>query len=57
MPPAANRHAHSIRMAVPVIAPADRFQQPVRPVQKAQKTATKLKGIEERLLIVVPSTA
>lgn len=57
MPPAANRHAHSIRMAVPVIAPADRFQQPVRPVQKAQKTATKLKGIEERLLIVFPLTA
>jgi hypothetical protein len=43
MAPAANRHATNIRMAVAVIAPADRFQHPDKPVQKAQKTATKLK--------------
>lgn len=43
MDPAANKHAISIRMAVAVIAPADRFQHPDNPVQNAQNTATKLK--------------
>lgn len=42
MAPAANRHAININIAVAVIAPADRFQHPERPVQNAQNTATKL---------------
>uniref|UniRef100_A0A8D8K0Z2 (northern house mosquito) hypothetical protein n=1 Tax=Culex pipiens TaxID=7175 RepID=A0A8D8K0Z2_CULPI len=43
MAPAASRHAVSISIAVAVMAPEDRFQHPERPVQKAQKMATKLK--------------
>lgn len=33
--------ASNIKIAVAVIFPGDRFQQPVIPVQKAAKTATK----------------
>lgn len=45
MAPAANRHDVNIKMAVVVIRPADRLQQPDKPVQNAEKTATKLKKI------------
>lgn len=42
MAPAAIRHVISIRIAVAVMEPADRFQQPDSPVQNAQNTEMKL---------------
>lgn len=51
MAPAASKQAANIRIAVAVIAPEDRFQQPDNPVQKAQNTATKLKEIVVNYLI------
>lgn len=47
MAPAANKQVTSIKIAVAVIAPAERFQHPDKPVQNAQNTEIKLSRLNQ----------
>lgn len=51
MAPAAKRHAAKSKIAVAVIAPADRFQHPDRPVQNAQNIVMKLQIVNNFIVI------